>query len=91
EALAPCPRSGCGGQLIEGRKGYGCTHYKQGCGFVIWKEYAGKKISRTMLQSLLEKGHTQILSFKHSDGDYKGRITLLDHESGKLSVERTEG
>lgn len=91
EALAPCPRSGCGGQLIEGRKGYGCTHYKQGCGFVIWKEYAGKKISRTMLQSLLEKGHTQILSFKHSDGDYKGRITLLDHESGKLSVEWTEG
>lgn len=91
EALAPCPRSGCGGQLIEGRKGYGCTHYKQGCGFVIWKEYAGKKISRTMLQSLLEKGHTQILSFKHSEGDYKGRITLLDPVSGKLNVERTEG
>ena len=91
EALAPCPRRGCGGQLIEGRKGYGCTHYKQGCGFVIWKEYAGKKISRTMLQSLLEKGQTQILSFKHSEGDYKGRIKLLDHESGKLSVDRTEG
>jgi len=91
EALASCPRNGCGGQLIEGRKGYGCTHYKQGCGFVIWKEYAGKKISRTMLQSLLEKDHTQILSFKHSEGDYKGRIVLLDHESGKLSVEKTEG
>ncbi|WMT42952.1 DNA topoisomerase 3 [Paenibacillus sp. D2_2] len=91
EALASCPRSGCGGQLIEGRKGYGCTHYKQGCGFVIWKEYAGKKISRSMLQSLLEKGHTQILSFKQPEGDYKGRIELLDHESGKLSLERTEG
>lgn len=90
EALAPCPRSGCGGQLIEGRKGYGCTHYKQGCGFVIWKEHAGKKISRTMLLSLLEKGHTQLLSFKHASGDYKGRIVLLDHMSGKLGVERTD-
>ncbi|CAM2782286.1 type IA DNA topoisomerase [Paenibacillus sediminis] len=88
--LAPCPREGCGGQIIEGRKGYGCTHYKQGCGFVIWKEFSGKKITGTMLKSLLEQGSTKVLTFKTVQGDFKGRIKLLDRMSGKLEIERTE-
>lgn len=88
QPLAPCPREGCGGQIIEGRKGYGCSHFKQGCGFVIWKEFSGKKISHAMLNTLLEKGHTQLLAFKDPEGDYKARITLSDRVSGKLRLER---
>lgn len=90
QPLAPCPREGCGGQLIEGRKGYGCTHYKQGCGFVIWKEYAGKNISVSMLSSLVSKGRTQLLSFKQPEGDFKARIVLADPMSGKLDLSRVE-
>lgn len=90
QPLAPCPREGCGGQLIEGRKGYGCTHYKQGCGFVIWKEYAGKNISLSMLSSLVSKGQTQLLSFKQPEGDFKARIVLADAMSGKLDLSRVE-
>ncbi|WP_211747833.1 type IA DNA topoisomerase [Paenibacillus sp. Marseille-Q4541] len=90
-ALGSCPRSGCGGQIIEGRKGYGCSHFKQGCGFVIWKEYAGKQISEKMLDSLLSKGKTQVLSFKDSRGTVtKAKITLNDPMTGKLSLERQE-
>ncbi|MNS24956.1 DNA topoisomerase 3 [compost metagenome] len=88
--LGACPRSGCGGQLIEGKKGYGCTHFKQGCGFVIWKEYSSKKISHNMLASLIEKGQTQLLSFKDGDLEYKARIVLLDKEKGQLQLERSE-
>ncbi|USB34928.1 type IA DNA topoisomerase [Paenibacillus sp. YPG26] len=88
--MGACPRSGCGGQLIEGKKGYGCTHFKLGCGFVIWKEYSGKKISHNMLTSLIEKGQTQLLSFKDGEREYKARIVLHDKEKGQLQLERTE-
>src|SRR5690606_10718933 len=90
QPLAPCPREGCGGQLIEGRKGYGCTHYKQGCGFVIWKEYAGKNISVNMLTSLAGKGQTQLLTFKQPEGDFKARIVLADSMSVKLDLQRAQ-
>lgn len=90
-ALGVCPRYGCGGQIIEGRKGYGCSHFKQGCGFVIWKEYAGKQISQKMLESLLSKGKTQVLSFKDSRGNVtKAKITLSDPMTGKLALERQQ-
>ncbi|WP_055108010.1 type IA DNA topoisomerase [Paenibacillus ihumii] len=90
QPLAPCPREGCGGQLIEGRKGYGCTHYKQGCGFVIWKEFEGKTISVNMLAALASKGQTQLLTFKRPEGDFKARIVLADPMSGRLDLQRAE-
>ncbi|MCT2194575.1 DNA topoisomerase 3 [Paenibacillus sp. p3-SID1389] len=90
QPLAPCPREGCGGQIIEGRKGYGCTHYKQGCGFVIWKEFGGKKISPAMLNALLTKGQTQLLSFKREGGEVKARISLVDRTTGKLELMEAE-
>ena len=91
EPLASCPSPGCTGQIIEGKKGYGCTRFKEGCGFVIWKEYVGKKITSTMLKSLIEKGSTQVLAFKRKDGStVKARIILQDQSSGKLSAERQE-
>ncbi|SMG24304.1 type IA DNA topoisomerase [Paenibacillus aquistagni] len=85
-----CPRPGCGGTIIEGRKGYGCTHYKQGCKFVIWKEQhtLQKTISTTMLQSLLSKGHTQMLTFTVKGSKFKGRLVLQDKATGDLNVER---
>lgn len=90
QPLSPCPRQGCGGQLIEGKKGYGCTHYKQGCGFVIWKEYSGKKITHPMLKTLLEKGQTQSLAFKTPDRSFKARIVLRDTNTGQLELETVE-
>ncbi|GGA25129.1 DNA topoisomerase [Paenibacillus physcomitrellae] len=89
EVFGGCPRQGCGGQLIEGRKGYGCTHFKQGCGFVIWKEFNGKNISKAMLSALIQKGRTQLLSFKPEAGaEFKARIVLADASTGQLRLER---
>ncbi|KAA8785953.1 DNA topoisomerase III [Paenibacillus amylolyticus] len=91
EVLASCPSPGCTGHIIEGKKGYGCSRFKEGCTFVVWKEYAGKKITSTMLKSLIEKGSTQVLSFKRKDGStVKARIILKDVVTGQLSGEKQE-
>ncbi|GGH49026.1 DNA topoisomerase [Paenibacillus silvae] len=91
EVLASCPSPGCSGQIIEGKKGYGCSRFKEGCKFVIWKEYAGKKITSSMLKSLVEKGSTQVLSFKRKDGStVKARIILKNAATGELSGEKQE-
>lgn len=88
QELGACPREGCIGHIIEGRKGYGCNRFKEGCGFVIWKEYEGKVITLSMLKSLLSSGRTQLLSFKDNDGQsYKARIGLEDQATGKLGLE----
>jgi DNA topoisomerase-3 len=40
--LGLCPRPGCGGEILEREKGWGCNSWKSpnetGCGFVIWKK-----------------------------------------------------
>lgn len=88
-SLGTCPRPGCGGTIIEGRKGYGCSHYKQGCKFVIWKKQqaSGKTISETMLNDLLTKGHTQLLTFTKGSEKRKGRLVLTNTATGDLSIE----
>jgi len=47
EAIGPCPTPGCGGQIVENSRAYGCTSWKSrknpGCGFVIWKKERGKE------------------------------------------------
>jgi DNA topoisomerase-3 len=90
-SLGLCPRPGCDGHIIEGRKGYGCANFKTGCSYVIWKEFAGKQISQAMLKSLLLQGKTQVLSFKNEDGStYKGRLVLAADGNGKLAVEAVD-
>ena len=55
-----CPRCGKG-TVIEGKRGFGCDRFREGCHFVIWKEIAGKKISATQVQRLVNKGSTTLL------------------------------
>lgn len=56
EILGKCPN--CGGNIIESKKGFGCSKWKQGCKFVIWKndKYLAalkKKPTKTLVKSLL--------------------------------------
>ncbi|HSH25682.1 MAG TPA: DNA topoisomerase [Massilibacterium sp.] len=59
EVLGKCPL--CGHGIIEGQKGFGCSNWKSGCKFVIWKndKYLAsmkKKPTKTMVKSLLING-----------------------------------
>ncbi|NKB68893.1 MAG: DNA topoisomerase III [Candidatus Latescibacteria bacterium] len=55
QELGTCPQ--CKeGKVVENRKAYGCSRYKEGCPFVIWKTVARKKISAKQAQVLLNGG-----------------------------------
>ncbi|MEC0232505.1 type IA DNA topoisomerase [Paenibacillus alba] len=86
--LAACPRPGCGGSLFMGRKGYGCSHYKEGCKFVIWKESFGRNLTDAQVQALVNKGKTTKLKLVLADGTAAdGRIVLKNIDTGELGTE----
>lgn len=71
ESLGKCPV--CGSDVVEGEKGFGCTNWKGGCKYVIWKndkflialkvKPTGQTISR-----LLENGYVFSNSFISKKG-----------------------
>ncbi|MFE5317455.1 DNA topoisomerase 3 [Paenibacillus sp. NPDC056579] len=88
--IAACPRPGCGGRIIMGKRGYGCTEYKAGCGFVIWKDSYGASLSETAVRFLIEKGSTAWMSLTDDSGmPVEGRLVLLDPSTGKLGLRQS--
>jgi DNA topoisomerase III len=84
-----CPRPGCGGHIFMGRKGYGCSNYKSGCGFVVWKESFGRTLTDAMVKTLVEKGKTGKLKFgggREGEESYEARIVLKDIFTGELDI-----
>jgi DNA topoisomerase III len=66
-ALGRCPR--CGSDVIEQEKSFGCSGWRSGCKFAIWKTIAGKRISARTAQALLRRGRSQVLKgFKSKSG-----------------------
>ena len=49
------------GIVRESPKAYGCSRWKEGCKFTIWKKIAGKNISPTQAQELLVRKKTRTL------------------------------
>ncbi len=47
-----CPR--CGAAVIEGKRGYGCSAWRQGCPFVLWKEQHGITFTVGQIRELLQ-------------------------------------
>ena len=55
--LGPCPQ--CKeGRVRETPKGWGCSRYKEGCSFSIWRESHGKTLSEAVARELVEQGST---------------------------------
>lgn len=80
-----CPK--CGKPILENVKSFGCTGYKDGCDFSIWKEKAGKRLTESMVKQLLTKGSTGVLKgFKRKDGTaFASALELVD---GKVEFKR---
>lgn len=90
ETIAMCPRIGCGGQIFMGHKGYGCSHYREGCSFVIWKKSFGKTLTPTMIRSLITRGRTNPLKITTEAGEViKARIVLKDPNTGQIVVSQS--
>ena len=64
EVIGTCPTDGCGGQIIERQRSYGCTSWKSrnepGCGYVIWKRVRGQKgeVDVETAREMVAKGET---------------------------------
>ncbi|CAA9528919.1 MAG: DNA topoisomerase III [uncultured Thermoleophilia bacterium] len=60
--VGPCPTPGCGGEIVERAKSYGCTSWKSrtetGCGYVIWKRAGGKDVTFEDAQAMVAEGRT---------------------------------
>lgn len=48
-----CPK--CKNPIIKGKKGYGCSKWREGCSFVLWSEYKGIQLNEGQIRSLLQK------------------------------------
>ena len=72
-----CPRCGQG-RIIEGKRGYGCNRFREGCDFVVWKEVAGKKLTEKQIFTLIGQGKTRsIKGFKSKAGKtFQARLKL---------------
>ncbi|HEX2109988.1 MAG TPA: DNA topoisomerase 3 [Gaiellaceae bacterium] len=92
--LGPCPRCGAvTGEIIrENSRAFGCTSWKSrdepGCGFVIWKQIAGRTITPEIARQLIEEGRTRdVLSGFRSRNKKPFRARLVLNGEGKVEFE----
>ena len=52
DRMGECPL--CGKEVIKGRTAYGCSDWKEGCPFVLPKDYKGLTLSHNQVQVLLQ-------------------------------------
>jgi DNA topoisomerase-3 len=48
-----CPK--CKSPIIKGNKGFGCSKWKEGCSYVLWKQYKGIELNESQIRALLQK------------------------------------
>jgi DNA topoisomerase-3 len=88
EVLGTCPK--CGGEVIEGQKGFGCASWREGCHFVLWKTpICGKALTPNQIKSLLKKGKTPLIKgFKSKSGkSFSAYLIWEDPVEAKLKFE----
>lgn len=89
DSLGKCPC--CGSAVVENSKAFGCTNFKNGCKFVIWKKIAGRMITKANVKQLLEDGKTsEIKGFVSKSGkSFNTSLILKDNgktEDGKYPI-----
>ncbi len=74
--IGKCPR--CGKLVCETQKAYSCNGGKDGCGFILWKNIAGKNITTLQAATLIAKKKTNIIKgFKGKAGkDFEAKLVL---------------
>lgn len=77
------------GNLLEGKTGFGCSQWKEGCDLLLPFKFMEKKISEKQLIRLVQKGETVQLKGFNKDGEnYNGKLVL--NEVGQIEFEAKE-
>ena len=86
QQIGTCPR--CGGSVIEGKFGYGCSNWRDGCRFVIWKKAKGGmlqkiEITPTVAKKLLDgkEVHSKKLYSPSKQKTFEASYKLADKGS----------
>ncbi|WP_017473361.1 type IA DNA topoisomerase [Amphibacillus jilinensis] len=71
EVIGKCPV--CGHPVVEGDKGFGCSNWKNGCSFVLWKydkflATMKKRVTKTMAKTLLANGSVYVKDLTNKQG-----------------------
>jgi DNA topoisomerase-3 len=85
-----CPRCKRG-PLVTGKRGWGCSRWREGCSFVVWFETAGRRLSDAQLRDLIAKGKTRKATFNPPGApESAGRLVLDVNGSSALGGARFE-
>lgn len=81
--LGKCPT--CGAPVVEGEKGYGCTNWKAGCKFVVWKNDKFLQAlqvtpSAQTIVKLLENGEVYSNRFVSKKGTFFSAYLSYQHD-----------
>jgi DNA topoisomerase-3 len=84
--LGNCPL--CGAKVVEQERAYGCSSWRDGCKFVIWKTIAGRNVSSRTAQALLRRGKSPLLKgFKSKVGKPFDAKLKLDNGAVRFDFE----
>ncbi|MGK0291307.1 MAG: DNA topoisomerase-3 [bacterium] len=75
------------GEIIEGKKAFGCSYWKSGCNFTIWKEICHKKITINQIKALVQQGKTKKMKGFKSKENKKFEATLVLQENYSVGLE----
>jgi DNA topoisomerase-3 len=51
--IGDCPR--CGRPVVEGKRDFGCSGWREGCSFVLRREYKGRSLSLAEVRELVQR------------------------------------
>ncbi len=91
--IGPCPKCPQGFVRFT-PKGAGCTRWKDGCTFSIWREQYGKELKDVHIEELIAHGRTSMIKgFKKKDGTgkYDARLVLNEEFKVRLAFDNEEG
>ncbi len=79
-----CPQCKVG-VVRETPKGAGCSRWREGCTFTVWREQYGKKLSDAQIKEIVQKGRTKpIKGFKKKNGSGTYDAALVIGEDFKI-------
>lgn len=90
EEIGKCPI--CGNPVVETEKSFGCSNWRNGCKFTIWKndkfiQSFGKQVTRPMVELLLKNGKVGFHKLRSKNGNLFSAYFLYsrDEETGRFS------
>lgn len=77
------------GEIVRGRRGWGCNRYRQGCRFVVWFHHEGVEIPPGEADRLFRRGKTRLFA-AHPVSGRRARLVLSPDREGNVSWEETK-